>query len=363
MKNILFFILMMPLVGKSQYYGGANDGVSSTSAAAQNPLSAIYKGGSNDGYHQFSSSTLQNALPNIYTGGNDDGVAASITLLANPLSDIYKGGTNDGVSGTTAVGQNAVANIYMGGVNDGVAQSLSVLQNSLTNIYKGGNNDGFHSQLVAIQNPLASIYKGGNDDGYASIVTVNLNPLNPLSTELLSFTGQWQGEDAALRWEVANETKTDVYYVERSTEGSSFDEIGFMRPGNASSLQQQYNFLDVNAATIPGNVLLYRLKIVDKSVNVTYSAIVRLSKRASEPTLILYPNPTTGRVTLQAEKAAALDNWHYRLVSANGSLIEQGRLSGDRKEFDLRAYAAGVYLLSIVKDGTIIQHFSILLNK
>jgi hypothetical protein len=66
----------------------------------------------------------------------------------------------------------------------------------------------------------------------------------------------------------------------------------------------------------------------------------------------LYPNPTTGRFFVTFSKA--LNNAVVSLTDVNGKTIRQFKASGYKVDFDLSAFAAGVYFVLINDAGNVI---------
>ena len=349
---------------KAQYLGGTDDGFGTSQAQNQNALQNIYGGGADDGFNQAVTATTQNPLANLYTGGTDDGFAAVTALLQNSLPNIYAGGTDDGFNHSLALSQNTTPDIYKGGADDGFARTLVLSQNPTDNIYQGGNDDGFAAADAApLQNPLGDIYKGGTDDGFAALLVLNQNPLNPLSLDILDLSGRWQNQDAVLDWTTENEKEVERYEIERSIEGVDFVSLGYVKAKGSGGVQSRYSFIDFNAGSTAADVYLYRLKAVSANGSAVYSAVVRLTKAADDPVIIVYPNPTTGHFSLRSGNGALLDGYQYSITSSNGSIVERGRLAGILVQFDLSSRAAGTYILSIHHDTQQARHFSIILTK
>jgi hypothetical protein len=362
-RIFLLLVFIIPASSHAQYRGGSNDGVSTGLGLNENPLSSIYHGGTNDGIS--SAVTLnQNALTGIYTGGNNDGVSTAVTSNQNGIASIYTGGVNDGVAFITALSQNTLLNIYTGGLNDGVSSLASLNQNGMPGIYLGGINDGVSSSTVLNNNPLASIYLGGVNDGFASISIsgVNSNTV-PLPVTLLEFSGNWFNDDALLTWKTGIETELDHFELERSSDaGKTFEYIASRDP-NPQPDQHDYRYTDVRAWYIPQDFLLYRLKSIDKTGKHFYSAVVKLSKDKAQPTIVVYPNPTSGHFTLAILNVSDFKGYEYLLTSADGKLIKKGSASEVNTSFDLSGFAAATYHLFLFKDGESNQHFTILLTQ
>jgi hypothetical protein len=340
MKRILCFcFLIFSLHSSAQYHGGNADGYGGISILNQNPLT------------------------NIYGGGGNDGVSQALVLNQNPLTGIYTGGGNDGVSQAQALAQNPLTGFYTGGGNDGVSQVLVLQQNFLPGIYAGGANDGVNFALVLNQNPLASIYKGGGNDGVAFSLSLNQNNGVPLDIELLAFTGVWKGEDALLEWSAASEDNLLRYELERSDDlGVTFSMISSAAPANSGSQQSEYSYTDAGAYGLPPAMLFYRLKCVGKDGKFKYSAVARLNKDKTQPTIVAYPNPTSGRFTLALTNTTDISGYSYMITASDGRMIQRGAITTAFTDFDLSHFAAATYHVFVVKDGKPIQNITILLT-
>lgn len=344
----------------AQYKGGNEDGFSGSLKPAQNNYSNIYHGGNEDGFSQMVI-TNQNILPNIYKGGNNDGFVQSLVTSQNPLTDIYVGGQNDGTDLTRASFQNPLSNIFTGGTNDGFATATTANSNPIASIYSGGINDGFSMGQFNSQNSLANIYTGGLDDGFATIKVIGQNPF-ALPITLLSFQAAWQEKDAKLNWKVADELDVNHYELERSLNAVSFKTITTTKAFNSNG-NAKYDYLDIGAAMLGVPVIYYRLKTIHNDGSFEYSGVIRLSLNPTEAVIIVYPNPTKGQFTLRLTNISNSNNYEYALLTSNGSFIVKGKIVNDQTGFDISTKAAGVYILSVLKDGKRIQNFNIILTK
>ena len=363
MKSTISFLILLLncIVTYAQYTGGNSDGFTGTLKTAQNNFPNIYVGGINDGFVK-GENTNQNSLPNIYKGGQNDGHAQTSTINQNPLVNIYSGGFNDGFNTAQVNIQNPLTNIFMGGINDGFTSTVNTNQNSTASIYSGGISDGFSMNDFQNQNSLTNIYTGGINDGYATIIVLGQNSLGTVPITLLSFNAMWQGKNAKLNWIVEDEIDVDHYELERSLNGVSFNiiknEIAF------NNLQKtSYDYLDIGAASLGVPVIFYRLKTINKDGSFAYSAIIRISINSEDAVMIVYPNPTKGNFTLRFTNSSNQANYEYVLLTSNGSLITKGKILNTQTEFNISSKAAGVYILTITKEGKRIQNFNIILTK
>ncbi|GAA4381535.1 alpha-amylase domain-containing protein [Hymenobacter koreensis] len=176
------------------------------------------------------------------------------------------------------------------------------------------------------------------------------NAVNPLPVSLAEFTAQRQGSGVLLTWATVAEKNNAGFEVEKSADGRAFRRIGQVSGQGTTAARQQYRFLDADAAP----AAYYRLRQLDTDGTATFSAPVFVPSSADRAVATLFPNPTTGDVTLtglpaEARISATLRSAHGRtlLASETASAAEtSARLSAF-----LRRAAPGVYLLSVEGTG------------
>jgi hypothetical protein len=110
-----------------------------------------------------------------------------------------------------------------------------------------------------------------------------------LPVKVSSFKAFLENTQVRLNWETAFEQNNFQFVIERSTNGSAFQEIGKIDGRGNSNEPTNYLFMDTN----PMNGLnYYRLKQIDTNEKVYYSDIVSI--RFNNPTIAevqFYPNP------------------------------------------------------------------------
>ena len=84
-----------------------------------------------------------------------------------------------------------------------------------------------------------------------------------LPVELMSFAGAWTVAGARLQWETGSEINNKGFEVQRSFDGIDFAPLGFVPGAGTTPETRQYEFLDEEAAQIPGGVVYYRLRQLD----------------------------------------------------------------------------------------------------
>ena len=72
---------------------------------------------------------------------------------------------------------------------------------------------------------------------------------------------------------------------------------------------------------------------------------------ADDMSLSVYPNPTTGYLVLASNSSDSAPSLNVKLLSLNGTIVEERHVISDCTEFDLTQQPAGIYFLSIELNG------------
>jgi hypothetical protein len=109
-----------------------------------------------------------------------------------------------------------------------------------------------------------------------NFVTINiLNCGTPLKTDLLTFNGKLNGDKATLNWITSKEEDLLMYFVQRSTDGVNFSQIGSVYSNNnPSNVTNSYSFNDPTA--VSGKVY-YRIQLANNTNNKKYSRVIELA--------------------------------------------------------------------------------------
>ena len=129
---------------------------------------------------------------------------------------------------------------------------------------------------------------------------ITINGLLPVS--ILNFDAQRNGAVNNLTWRTAQESNTNKFIIERSTNGGqTFFPIGQVTAAGNSATERSYSFTDI--APVKG-INYYRLRIVDLDNTFKYS-IIRNVKNTGNVDFTFGPNPVQQRlmINLNADKA------------------------------------------------------------
>jgi hypothetical protein len=179
------------------------------------------------------------------------------------------------------------------------------------------------------------------------------NSGSPLPVTFTSFSATKDGKNNLLSWSTASEQNNAGFEVQRSTDGSTYENIGFVKSlsamGNSSS-PLSYSFTDFNPL---GLQQYYRLKQTDLDGKSAYSAIV-LVKREAPATLTVtkvYPNPSTSSIYINAACPAAT-TLQLSIVDMNGRVVGRKQVNAmtGNNGFDMPVtqLAPGTYLLQVL---------------
>jgi Secretion system C-terminal sorting domain len=182
----------------------------------------------------------------------------------------------------------------------------------------------------------------GNSD--VAFVAYNSNSINIITSllpvKLTSFTGKEINNQVQLNWETASEINSDVFIIERSTDGTVFAAIDNIKANN--SVADYYTYTDKNPATGKN---YYRLKMLDKDGHFEYSKTIAVKSMEDATGISLYPNPAKNYIIINHPFAG--NNEQLQIVNIRGNVILQKKITAAsfQTRIDLPELPKGVYEL------------------
>jgi hypothetical protein len=118
--------------------------------------------------------------------------------------------------------------------------------------------------------------------------TTNLNLSLPV--ELISFSSSVSGNEAILKWTTATEVNNYGFEIERKSENSGWQKIGFVSGSGNSNSPHSYSFTDQPNS---GTSFSYRIKQLDNNGQFEYYDAITISLASTNGTKLLQnsPNP------------------------------------------------------------------------
>ncbi|REA61542.1 hypothetical protein DSL64_11255 [Dyadobacter luteus] len=156
-----------------------------------------------------------------------------------------------------------------------------------------------------------------------------------LPVTLVSFEAKANGKQVRLNWRTTSETNNKGFYIERSANGSVWNQIGFVVGKTNTSQLQDYSFSD--EAPLKG-LNYYRLRQEDWSGETEYSRVRSVQVADAEMDVVAWVDE--GRRGHVKTSATIREIYIYDL---KGRLL----LTSERAVFDLSGVGSGVVLVRI----------------
>lgn len=183
--------------------------------------------------------------------------------------------------------------------------------------------------------------------------------------ELTSFTASVTGSDVKLLWETATELNNSGFSIERKTDGSEYEQVGFVPGFGTTSEPKSYSYYDQN---LQSNHYIYRLKQIDFDGTFAYSDEVDVDVIAVNEFSLdqNYPNPfnpsTNITFSLATDSKVSL-----KVFDVTGqevaSLLNQNMTAGVHSyTFDAADFNSGVYFYTL-QAGSFLETKKMILMK
>lgn len=202
-------------------------------------------------------------------------------------------------------------------------------------VYSVGDTNQIKN-LIALVNVTTAGYIGAGTSG------ILVNPCAPLPVTITNFSATKQSAAVKLTWETAQEFNFSGYEVERKAGNGHFAGIGFVNAKDVEGEQATYQFSDVDLPA--GEVLLYRLRLAEKSGSFTFSDVRVVRNNSKKMQLSVYPNPTKGLFTVAVPADAGL--YDVILSDYSGRVLRIER-SLRNQSIQMNQLLPGVYLLKV----------------
>lgn len=186
--------------------------------------------------------------------------------------------------------------------------------------------------------------RNGNYDIYASRV----GALSSLPVTGLVLYGKQNDNVNELYWTTITEHNNKGFAIERSNDGISFIEIGFVAGAGNSSEMKSYTFTD----QAPGlNRNFYRIKQIDYDGKFNYSSAILIQPSSGKNAAAVYPNPVTNNINVTVQLVNR-DKLTWQLIDVSGKNLKTGKwdLSAGTialPAIDITIYSSGIYYLKI----------------
>ena len=199
-----------------------------------------------------------------------------------------------------------------------------------------------NSPDVQVCQGSSSITSGGFTFGAASVYSncTACSTINILPVELMNFGLIDEGRQINLKWSTISEMDNDLFTVQRTTDFDDWETIAVVPSQGASTSLVHYTAID--KSPLP-EISYYRLRQTDFNGQFTYSKVVTLNRTGE---LAVFPNPTTGIITLNGDRTGANTIAFYDMLGKEVTskiFILTG--NSNQMVIDLTALEVGIYML------------------
>jgi hypothetical protein len=182
-----------------------------------------------------------------------------------------------------------------------------------------------------------------------------INYLSPLPVEIIHFGCRERQGGMLVSWVTAMEENSDYFAMLRSADGREWKRVGTVQAAGFSAQLRNYSWFDAQPMR---GINYYRVLAVDRNgyEESTEICFTRFNSNVTSGvgSVIGYPNPTTGRMTIEVN-AAMEGRVNLVLATAAGNQIirhiENATRGSNYYELDLSEVVPGVYMLRLEGAG------------
>ncbi len=197
----------------------------------------------------------------------------------------------------------------------------SVLNTRYLNWYSG-------LYTLTVTNSIANKLTLYSDTG--SIIT---EPIKSITIQSKEIDGQ-----VLLKWQTIVELNTESFIIQHSTDGITFTDI--TTKDAVGSGNNNYSMMDKLPAS---STNYYRIKVIDKDGEVSYSNVASLQLSVNSNQLSVFPNPTKDKITIKGIHIVSI-----QLVDNLGRVIKTQTLKdATNPMLSVGSLPAGVYHLRV----------------
>ena len=191
---------------------------------------------------------------------------------------------------------------------------------------------------------------------FSEWAVVDSNNALVVPVEMSVFTARVDAEDGVvLEWSTVSETNNYGFYIERSVDNVTFEEVGFVKGSGTSYDENIYAYIDTDA--LSAGQYYYRLKQVDYDGTYEYSSIVKAIVQAPSNYVLsqAYPNPFNPTTTIEfsLKESGFVKLMVYNTLGQEvARLVNDNMVAGKHKVmFDAKNLASGMYIYKINVNG------------
>ncbi|HEX2536503.1 MAG TPA: G8 domain-containing protein [Chitinophagaceae bacterium] len=235
----------------------------------------------------------------------------------------------------------------------GGGAKLTINSISRISVHSGGRITSDHSPSEVIKIGGNAVYQGTDPDvlgpRMATNATSGFTQFTPLPVKFLSFSVSRTDRGNLVEWATSEEINTEIYELERSENGTSWNTIAYVAAGGNSHAVLSYAFTDKAPAA---QTVHYRVKQVDRDGSFSYTGVRTLRRApAAGASVSIASAPGQGRVLIHFPEQVRREVT-VRIITVSGQILSQRKLAQPAGQVLLAAGvpANGTYIVSVT-DG------------
>jgi hypothetical protein len=188
-----------------------------------------------------------------------------------------------------------------------------------------------------------------NAERYMTIVS--MNGATPLPVELSSFEVSVESQTVQLKWQTESEQNSAHFDLERSQNAKDWETFNRVPAAGNSMNTLNYNGVDHQPYS---EISYYRLKQVDINGQFEYSSVRSANLKSTEvQNITIFPNPTTGSVTLESNRGnlESITIFDVFGKDVTSQVVEMKR-SHSKVEINVSLLESGIYLVKTLNSST-----------
>ncbi len=195
------------------------------------------------------------------------------------------------------------------------------------------------------------------NDGKGCAASIISDPIQceKLPIELVSFTGEVQGNGNLLKWVTATEINNDYFTLERSADGIDFEKITNVDGAGFSQQDLYYDYFDADA---PAGISYYRLSQTDFDGTFEIVGVIQLTRgEVTMEITDLMPNPVNNLLTVNFLSDTNTEVV-IKITDVVGRVLDQRVIdvnhNENQTEFNVADFVPGIYMITIEGESTMI---------
>lgn len=177
-----------------------------------------------------------------------------------------------------------------------------------------------------------------------NVVSIGTQPHNVVPIGLLSFSAGRVGEEVQLNWATASEMNNNYFTVERSKDGTSFEEVWQVKGAENSTTVLHYSAMDDKPYE---GISYYRLKQTDMNGKSVYENVVEVDFGKLFHVNI-YPNPFKATLTMMTQDTSQITNCTVRIYNALGEEVMNTPINKQLTVFETGNLPSGIYFYKML---------------